>query len=77
MNAMGEHQSDAPGHQSGLATAGTRFDEQCGPVIEKRALARIGIRKGRGGSDVRHHSIAQSGVRSDRRSAISGNFSSK
>ena len=76
-NAMRQHQSHAPGHQGGLAAAGACLDEQGCAVIEKRALPRGGIRKRRGVMAVWHHSISQSGARSARRAAMSGNFSSK
>ena len=74
---MRQHQSHAPGHQGGLAAAGAGLDEQGCAVIEQRALPRAGIRKGRGVMAVRHHSISQSGARSARRAAMSGNFRSK
>ena len=74
---MGQHESDAAGHKGGLAAAGAGLDEQGCAVIQQRTLPRAGIRKGRGVMAVRHHSIPQSGARSARRAAMSGNFRSK
>jgi len=77
LNVVRQHQSHAPRHQGGLAATGACLDEQGCAVIQQRTLPRASIRKGRGVMAVRHHSIPQSGARSARRAAISGNFSSK
>jgi hypothetical protein len=72
-----QHQSHASGHQGSLAAAGAGLNQDCGGVIEECTLPRASIRKGRGVTNVRHHSISQSGARSASRAAISEDFSSK